>query len=86
MTLERISGLFCILVMLLVFFSMLYVIGFSDKLVKIIEKSIINDYSHQILLSIFIDNYRLSTLSSEHAGKIFLRFLLALIPGFQYSS
>ena len=50
------------------------------KLIKIIEKSII-DYSHQILVSIFIDftcnqsivliligYYRLAILSTEHAG------------------
>ena len=59
--------------------------------VKIIEKSII-DYSHEILVSIFIDfpynqsivsiligYYRLAILSIEHAGqyKIY-RFLVAM--------
>ena len=61
------------------------------KLIKIIEKPII-DYSHQKLVSIFIDfpcnqsivliligYYRLAILSTEHAGyyKIY-RFLVAM--------
>lgn len=51
---------------------------FSIKTIRIIEKSKIIDYSNHILLltshtinwllSIFIENYRLSILSTEHAG------------------